>query len=76
MVFGGASVATPSLAGIVNLVGHFYGSTSVELATMYTDSFYSTDFRDIVTGSAGTFTAGPGWDFVTGLGSSLGLLGK
>ena len=39
-------------------------------------NFYANDFRDIAAGSTGRYTAGPGWDFVTGLGSSLGLLGK
>jgi subtilase family serine protease len=78
MVFGGTSVASPSLAGIVNLAGLLSGSTQTELTTMYTALQYSyaTDFRDILTGSAGKFSAKLGWDFVTGLGSNLGLLGK
>lgn len=32
---------------------------------------YIDNFRDIVSGQAGEFSAGPGWDFVTGLGSPL-----
>jgi hypothetical protein len=32
---------------------------------------YATDFRDITSGSKGTCSAGPGYDFVTGLGSPL-----
>ena len=32
---------------------------------------YATDFRDITSGSNGTYSADPGYDFVTGLGSSL-----
>ncbi len=32
---------------------------------------YTSNYRDITSGSAGSFSAGPGWDFVTGLGSPL-----
>jgi kumamolisin len=80
MVFGGTSVAAPSLAGIVNLAGNRYGSTAQELGTIYgflpPNAGYSTDFRDVVSGTAGKFKAGTSWDFVTGVGSSLGLSGK
>jgi kumamolisin len=76
LVFGGTSVASPSLAGIVNLAGNFYTSSNAELTTIYSNYGNATDFRDILTGSAGSFSAGPGWDFVTGVGSDLGLSGK
>ena len=81
MVFGGTSVATPSLAGVVNLAGHFYSGSGSQLTTMYNDtiapdSWNTSDYRDITSGSAGKFTAKAGWDFVTGIGSPLGLLGK
>jgi len=81
MVFGGTSVAAPCLAGIVNQAGHFARSSGAELSSLYTVDYvnpalYANDFRDIAAGSTGRYTAGPGWDFVTGLGSSLGLLGK
>ncbi len=81
LVFGGTSVASPSLSGIVNLAGHFYASSQQELGTMYSDlvspdSWNPTDFRDILSGTAGSNTAKAGWDFVTGIGSNQGLLGK
>ncbi len=81
LVFGGTSVSSPSLAGIVNLAGHFYSSTQQQLSTMYSDtispnSWNPTDFRDILSGKAGKNTAKAGWDFVTGIGSNQGLLGK
>lgn len=81
MVFGGTSVAAPSLAGIVNLAGGRATTTAHELATVYgnlpaTSARYAADFRDIKSGRAGTFSAGTGWDFVTGMGSPLGLSGK
>jgi subtilase family serine protease len=78
MVFGGTSVASPSLAGIVNNAG--YGNRSNELAIVYsslpTAAYSSKNFRDITSGNAGSNRAGTGWDFVTGIGSSLGLQGK
>jgi hypothetical protein len=38
---------------------------------MVTGATYATDFRDISSGSNGTYSAGPGYDFVTALGSPL-----
>ena len=76
LVFGGTSVSSPSLAGIVNLAGHFYGNSATELSTIYSNLGNTTDFRDIVSGTAGSFNATTGWDFVTGVGSNQGLNGK
>jgi len=80
LIFGGTSDASPSIAGIINLAGHFYSGSSTELTTMYNtyanSSTYSTDFRDITQGAAGGYSCKPGWDFVTGIGSDRALLGK
>src|SRR6266852_3269575 len=76
LVFGGTSVSSPSLAGIVNLAGHFAASSTSELTTIYTNRSNTADFRDIVSGTAGSFSAGPGYDFVTGVGSNQGTAGK
>jgi kumamolisin len=76
LVFGGTSVSSPSLAGIVNLAGHFAASTTSELTTIYANRSNSADFRDITSGSAGSFTAEAGYDLVTGVGSNQGLNGK
>ena len=76
MVFGGTSVSSPSLAGIVNSAGSFSVSTNAELTTIYGSMTNSLDFRDITSGTAGSFNAGTGWDFVTGVGSNLGNSGK
>lgn len=76
LVFGGTSVASPSLAGIVNLAGHFNASSNTELTLIYGDMGISTDFRDITVGTAGSFSCAAGWDFVTGVGSNQGLNGK
>jgi kumamolisin len=75
LVFGGTSVASPSLAGIVNLANHNAASSDVELTTIY-QNLGTANFRDILSGTAGGFTAQAGWDFVTGVGSNQGLLGK
>jgi subtilase family serine protease len=80
LVFGGTSVSSPSLAGIVNLAGHLYLNTETELDTIYADyaspTHYPRDFRDILSGTAGSYSAKQGWDFVTGVGSNQGLNGK
>ncbi len=81
LVFGGTSVASPSLSGIVNSAGNFYGNSTIELDNVYaslcnTTQLCTSNFRDITSGKAGSNTAVAGWDFVTGVGSDLGLVGK
>lgn len=75
LIFGGTSVSSPSVAGVVNLAGHFYNSSGIELGSIYSNSG-TRNFRDIVSGSAGSYAAKPGWDFVTGVGSTVGVVGK
>jgi subtilase family serine protease len=75
MVFGGTSVSSPSLAGIVHRAGNQRLSSADELTLLYS-GLGGANFRDILSGAAGTFTAKSGWDFVTGIGSTLGLAGK
>ncbi|MGN6716068.1 MAG: S53 family peptidase [Candidatus Binatia bacterium] len=82
MIFGGTSVSSPALAGISNLAGSFYSTSAEKLGTLYrgcgngASTCSSSEFRDITSGTAGSFTAKQGWDFVTGLGSNMGLAGK
>jgi len=76
LVFGGTSVSSPSLAGIVNLAGSFYINSPAELSTIYGNHTNTGDFRDIVSGSAGSFSCAVGYDFVTGVGSDQGTSGK
>jgi subtilase family serine protease len=82
LIFGGTSVSSPALAGIANLAGSFASSSTDELATIYSScgtgasTCGSANFRDITSGVAGSFTAKTGWDFVTGIGSSIGIDGK
>ena len=81
LVFGGTSVASPSLSGIVNSAGSNTSSTA-ELSQLYLSvgnnglTITSSSFRDILSGTAGSFSAMTGWDFVTGIGSTIGLSGK
>jgi subtilase family serine protease len=80
-VFGGTSVSSPSLAGIVNSAGSNTSSTA-ELSLLYQSvsnnglTINSLNFRDILSGTAGSFSATTGWDFVTGIGSTNTLSGK
>jgi kumamolisin len=76
LVFGGTSVSSPSLAGIVNSAGGFASSSVAELNTIYSNYTNNNDYRDILSGTAGSFTASLGWDFATGVGSDLGYMGK
>lgn len=81
MVFGGTSVSAPTLAGIINSAGG-NSDTLAELSLIYQSgvnadgSINSANFFDITAGSAGSFTAKAGWDFVTGIGSTFGMAGK
>jgi subtilase family serine protease len=66
MVFGGTSVAAPSLAGLTNSTGTL-GYNSLGLL----DWIYGNMdlFHDVKSGSAGSYKAQLGWDFVTGVGT-------
>lgn len=76
LVFGGTSVSSPSLGGIVNLANGKAASSGDELTMIYLNRTNSADFRDITSGTAGSFSCAVGWDFVTGVGSNQGLSGK
>ncbi len=79
---GGTSVGTPQWAALVAIVNSMRSLplSSVSFGTntvLYgiASASYSTAYRDITVGSNGSCgsicTAGPGYDFVTGLGSPL-----
>ena len=74
LVFGGTSVSSPALAGIVNLAGGASSSRD-ELFTIYSN-LGTGSFRDITSGNAGSYSCTAGWDFVTGVGSNQGISGK
>jgi subtilase family serine protease len=72
MVFGGTSVSSPSLAGLTNASGGFELNSVSQLTTSYASVNY---FNDIVSGTAGSYKAAAGWDYVTGLGTPKTLTG-
>lgn len=76
---GGTSVASASLAGVVNSAGHFASSSAAELTTIYGHLGVGSDFHDIWAGICGPYAgwiATIGWDFCTGVGSPTGYSGK
>jgi kumamolisin len=87
-VVGGTSVASPSLAGIVNNAENKLGQgpmggyyTPRELEEIYSqlraNRAYAVNFYDVKTGSNGTgHNSGTGYDQCTGVGSPRGKLGK
>jgi kumamolisin len=78
-IVGGTSVASPALAGIINLAGGFATSTNAELTTMYGNLGVATVFRDITSGFCGPYagySGVKGWDPCTGLGVDKGKKGK
>ncbi len=72
----GTSVASPSLAGIVNNAGTFNASSNAENTEAYNNMSDTSDFTDITSGSCGTHSAKPGYDFCTGVGVDVGLFSK
>lgn len=74
LVFGGTSVSSPSLAGLTNSAGAFRGDSQLQLNWIY-GKLGTSAYFDVVSGSAGAFSAGPGWDFVTGVGTPRGFVG-
>ncbi len=83
LIFGGTSVSSPSLSGIVNLAGSFGQTSPAELGTIDSicgsgpsSNCSSANFRDITSGRAGHLRAQTGWDFATGVGSNLGPADK
>jgi len=69
---GGTSLSAPLWAGSVAVLNHALGTKlgflNPLIYAVYTTSEYSSDFHDVTSGSNG-YSAGPGWDKVTGLGS-------
>lgn len=74
---GGTSVSSPMLAGIVNADGYKAKSTTLELGGVYpyAKKHYAKRWRDEITGNNG-HACTTGWDFVTGIGSPLTVIGK
>ncbi len=79
-ILGGTSVASPSLAGVFNLAAAsgngFAANTAAEQARIYGNLGNAKAFRDITSGTDGKYTCKAGYDFITGVGTPNGLVGK
>ncbi|HEV2173476.1 MAG TPA: S53 family peptidase [Nitrospira sp.] len=75
----GTSLSVQLWAGVVAIANGLRGSSTplaAALNDLYVDAAgapsslaYIDNYRDITSGKAGSFSAGSGWDFITGLGS-------
>jgi kumamolisin len=73
LVIGGASAVAPLWSGLVALLNQKLGKpVGFFQPTLYALPAADDAFRDITSGNNGAFSAGPGWDPVTGLGSPDG----
>ena len=69
-VVGGTSAVAPLWAALIALLNQLKGaSLGFVNPALYTDK---SDFHDITQGNNGAYSAGPGWDACTGLGSPNG----
>jgi kumamolisin len=74
LVIGGTSAVAPLWSGLIALLNQSLGKPAGFLQpTLYGLSAGSGAFHDITIGSNGAFSAGPGWDAATGLGSPDGV---
>jgi kumamolisin len=72
-VIGGTSAVAPLWAGLIALVNQSIGKPVGFInPLLYQDASTADDFNDITTGDNGAYSAGPGWDACTGLGSPIG----
>jgi kumamolisin len=72
MVIGGTSAVAPLWAGLIALNNAQNKTTAGFLQPVIYTVKAKSAFRDITSGNNGAFTAGPGWDACTGLGSPIG----
>jgi kumamolisin len=73
MVIGGTSAVAPLWSGLIALLNQKIGKPLGFLQpALYAIGKTAGAFHDITSGSNGAFSAGPGWDAATGLGSPSG----
>lgn len=71
-VIGGTSAVAPLWAGLIALANAQNGSDAGFVNPALYAANGASAFRDITLGNNGGFSAGPGWDACTGLGSPVG----
>jgi kumamolisin len=72
LVIGGTSAVAPLWAGLLALNNQQNGTTAGFIQPQIYAARAASAFNDIVSGNNGAFSAGPGWDPCTGLGSPIG----
>jgi kumamolisin len=72
MVIGGTSAVAPLWAGLIALNNQQNGKSAGFIQPQIYAAKAASAFHDIVSGNNGAFSAGPGWDACTGLGSPIG----
>jgi kumamolisin len=72
-VIGGTSAVAPLWAGLICLINQKIQSRAGFINPTLFSINQTSCFRDITQGNNGAYTASPGWDAVTGLGSPMGL---
>ena len=73
MVIGGTSAVAPLWAGLIALDNAQNGKTAGFINPQIYAAKATSAFHDITQGNNGAFSAGPGWDACTGLGSPIGV---
>ncbi|MGA8437461.1 MAG: S53 family peptidase [Candidatus Sulfotelmatobacter sp.] len=72
-VIGGTSAVAPLWAGLIALVNESIGKPAGFInPLLYQNAGTAGDFSDITSGNNGAYSAGPGWDACSGLGSPIG----
>ncbi len=73
-VIGGTSAVAPLWAGLAACINQLLGKRAGSLTSLVYSQVgpVAGTFHDITTGNNGKFSAGPGWDACTGLGSPIG----
>jgi kumamolisin len=73
-VIGGTSAVTPLWSGLIALINESIGKPVGFLnPLLYKQGNEAADFNDVTSGNNGAYSAGPGWDACTGLGSPKGV---
>jgi len=72
-VIGGTSAVAPLWAALIALINESIGKPAGFInPLLYQNAGKVADFNDITSGNNGAYSAGPGWDACTGLGSPVG----
>lgn len=72
IVIGGTSAVAPLWAGLIALINQSLGKNAGYLNPLLYTATAEDTMHDIETGNNGQYSAGPGWDACTGLGSPDG----